>query len=322
MSVPLRITGPAVVVFNGNTYYFQDGLKGTLKRNTENIVVDGFGAIAAVMKNFVVEITGKPAGVADASYLSSMFPDVRNKEGQSIFTSSDLPLIVWALHPFSGGDLNKVTWTRGAIKKSPSLLFSATKGQIVSGEMTFSALMASDFDLTAADAWYAAANAAYTGATLDLNAIRYARYVASFGPTPSPPLDAILAQDGFTFENTWGTKDIDVDNFGIIDQIYDASSYAATVKFKPANMTKAEVDSLIRLQDTTALLPGDVIGGSNQDLVITSDLFEFTLKNCDAADTEDQYKTGILQRGEVMFINAANFVSGVAAAPFTFDDSP
>lgn len=321
MSVPLRITGPAVVVFNGQTYYFQDGLKGSLKRNTEGIKVDDFGEIARVAKNFVVEFTGKPAGVLNATYIGSMFPDARNKHGQSIFTASDLPLIIWALHPFSGGDLNKVTWARGAISKSPTLLMSATKGQIIQGEITFTCLMASDFDLTASDAWYAAANASYTGTSLDLDAIRYGRYVGALG-VRSSPYDAMLAQDGFSLEATFGTKDIEVDNFGIIDRVYDADSYTASVKFKPANMTKADVDTLIRIQDTTALLPGDVIGGGNEDLVIASDAFAVTLANCDASDSNDLYQTGVLQRGEVMFINAANFTSGVAAPALSFDDSP
>jgi hypothetical protein len=303
MSVPLRITGPAVVVFNGQTYYFQDGLKGSLKRNTDSIKVDNFGAIAEIAKDFVVEFSGKPAGVLDDAYLESMFPDARNLHGSSVFGSSDLPLVVWAQHPFNGSDLNKVTWARGSISKSPTILCSATRGQIISGEMTFTALMASDFDLTAPDAWYTAVNAAFTGDVLDVDNIRYARYTAALG-VRSAPYDAMLAIDGFVIEATFGTKDIAVDNFGIIDRVYDADSYIASCKFKPANLLKAEVDTLIQVQDTTALLPGDEIGGSNEDLVISSDRLIVTLKNCGALSSEDLYQTGVLQRGEVMFMNA------------------
>lgn len=313
MSVPLRITGPAVVVFNGQTYYFQDGLRGSLKRNTEGIKTDNFGEIARISKNFVVEFSGKPAGRLDATYLGSMFPNARNLHGSSVFGASDLPLIVWAQHPFDGTDLNKVTWARGAISKSPTILCSATRGQIISGEITFTALMASDFDLTAADAWYTAENAAFTGDLLDPDQIRYGRYVAALG-VRSAPYDAMLAQDGFTLEATFGTKDIEVDNFGIIDRVYDADNYVATCKFKPANMTKADVDALIKIQDTSALLPGDVIGGGNEDLVIASDAFSVTLKNCDAADSADLYQTGVLQRGEVMFINALHRTGTGSAA--------
>ncbi len=303
MSIPLRITGPAVAIFAGQTYYFQDGLKASLKRNTANIVVDNFGEIAQISKDMVVEITGKPAGRLDATYLDSMFPDPRNKHGQSIFGATDVPLVIWAQHPFDMSDLNKVTWARGAISKSPTVQCTATRGQIISGEITFTALMASDFDLTAADAWYSAVNAAYTGDLLNPDEIRYGRYVAALG-IRSSPYDAMLAIDGFILEATFGTKDIEVDNFGIIDRTYDASSYTATCKFKPANLLKAEVDALIQLQDTTALLPGDVIGGTNEDLVIASDAFVVTLKNCGALGSEDLYQTGVLQRGEVMFVNA------------------
>ena len=303
MSVPLRITGPAVAIFNGVTYYFQDGLKVSLKRNTDNIKVDNFGAIAAIAKDFVVEFTGKPAGVLDATYIESMFPDARNNHGSSVFGSTDLPLVIWAQHPFNGSDLNKVTWQRGSISKSPTIMCTATRGQIISGEITFTALMASDFDLTAPDAWYSAVHAAFTGDILDVDNIRYARYTAALG-VRSAPYDEMLAVDGFTLEATFGTKDISVDNFGIIDRVYDADSYLASCKFKPANLLKAEVDSLIQVQDTTALLPGDEIGGNNEDLVITSDRMIVTLKNCGALSSEDLYQTGVLQRGEVMFINA------------------
>ena len=303
MSVPLRITGPAVVVFNGVTYYFQDGLRGSLKRNTENIVVDNFGAIAEIARDFVVEFTGKPAGRLNADYLEAMFPDARNQHGSSVFGATDLPLVIWALHPFNGSDLNKVTWQRGSISKSPGIMLTATRGQIISGEITFTALMASDFDLTAPDAWYSAVNAAFTGELLDPDEIRYGRYTAALGVRASP-YDAMLAVDGFELEATFATKDIAVDNFGIIDRVYDASSYIATCKFKPANLLKAEVDTLIQVQDTTALLPGDVIGGNNEDLVISSDAFVVTLKNCGAMSSEDLYQTGVLQRGEVMFANA------------------
>ncbi len=322
MSIPLRITGPAVVVFNGVTYYFQDGLKGSLKRNTANIVVDNFGEIAQISKDFIVEFTGKPVGRLDATYLESLFPDARNKHGSSVFGATDLPLIIWAQHPFNGSDLNKVTWARGAISKSPTVLCSATRGQIVQSEMTFTALMASDFDLTAADAWYTAVNAAYSGELLDPDEVRYGRYTAALG-IRSSPYDAMLAIDGFELEATFATKDIEVDNFGIIDRVYDASSYTATCKFKPANLLKAEVDTLIQLQDTTALLPGDVIGGSNEDLVITSDVFNVTLANCGALGSEDLYQTGVLQRGEVMFVNALHRTgsgSGATIDPaLTFD---
>jgi len=135
----------------------------------------------------------------------------------------------------------------------------------------------------------------------------------------------MLAIDGFSLEATFGTKDIDVDNFGIIDRVYDANSYIATCKFKPANLTKAQVDTLIRVQNTTALLPGDVIGGGNEDLVLSSDAFTATLKNCDAAGSEDLYQTGVLQRGEVMFINAANFTgsgSGITVEPALVFENP
>jgi len=301
------------VIFNGQTYYFQEGLRGSLKRNIGDIKVDNFGAIAAYAENFIVEFTGRPTGNLNATYLATLYPDVRNNHGSSVFTSTDLPLVIWAQHPFDTGDLNKVTWKRGAISKSPTILCSATHGQIVQGDITFTALMASDFNVTAPDAWYTAVHAAFTGDILNVDEIRYGRYTAALG-TRGAPYDAMLSQDGFVLEANWATKDIPVDNFGIIDRVYDAGNYRATCKFKPANMNKNDVDTLIRIQDTTALLPGDIIGGANEDLVISSTVFKVTLKNCDAADSNDLYQTGVLQRGEVMFVNAIHRTGSGSAA--------
>jgi hypothetical protein len=317
MAVPLRITGPAVVVFNGQTYYFQDGLKGSIKGNTDKIVVDGFGAIGEFHTNFAIEYSGKAAGVIDTTYIASLFPDVRNLVGKSIYTSTDIPLTIWTLHPFDVSDLNKIVFARGAIKKTPEMLFSATKGPIFNGDVTFGVLMKSDFNMIAADAWYTASNATYTGTSLNLNLIRYARYSAALG-SRSTPYNDMISQEGFTFQNEWTTKDISVDNFGIIDQEYSAESFRASCKFKPANLTKAQVDGLIRLQGSTALLPGDLLGGGAEDLVLTSDKLIATLKNCAASDSGDVFKTGVLQRDEVMFLNAANFVSGIADPAFAF----
>ena len=221
------------------------------------------------------------------------------------FGATDLPLIIWAQHPFDMSDLNKVTWARGAISKSTTILCTATRGQIIGGEITLHD--ASLWRLTSILPRQMRGMSRRTPHLLENYLIPMKSVMvdtaAALGSRDAPHA-MILAIDGFNIEATFATKDIEVDNFGIIDRVYDASSYTATCKFKPANLLKAEVDALIQLQDTTALLPYDVIGGSNEDLVIASDAFIVTLKNCGALGSEDLYQTGVLQRGEVMFVNA------------------
>ena len=50
MSIPLRIHGPAIIIFNGVSYYFKTGLKGSIKRNRAKIEVDAFGQSGVVTK--------------------------------------------------------------------------------------------------------------------------------------------------------------------------------------------------------------------------------------------------------------------------------
>jgi len=100
-------------------------------------------------------VPGKPAGVLDAEYIGSMFRNARNLNGY--------PCSFDRICRGSSGrsirsrfGLNKVTWASGAISKSPTIMCTETRGQIIPGEITLPPLMASDFDLTAPDAWYVA----------------------------------------------------------------------------------------------------------------------------------------------------------------------
>ena len=94
MSIPLRIHGPAIITFNGVSYYFKTGLKGSIKRNRAKIEIDAFGQIAEVAKDCVVEFTGSPAGAIRAADLAAQMPYTPSMIGQSVFGSNDTPLVV------------------------------------------------------------------------------------------------------------------------------------------------------------------------------------------------------------------------------------
>src|SRR5579871_1168988 len=98
MSIPLRIHGPAIVVFNGVSYYFKAGLKGRIRRNLARIEVDAFGQIAEVAKDCIVELTGTPAGSIRAADLAGQMPYLPSQIGQSIFGQTDTPLVVQTIN--------------------------------------------------------------------------------------------------------------------------------------------------------------------------------------------------------------------------------
>jgi hypothetical protein len=309
MSIPLRIHGPAIILFNGVSYYFKAGLKGSIKRNRAKIEVDAFGQIAEVARDCVVAFTGIPAGSIRAADLAGQMPYLPSNIGQSIFGTTDKPLVVQTIN-----DGQAITWQRGAITKYAPILLSATQGTIYRGDMTFSCLMASNFTPASATAWNSIASSAFSDTTFDPARVRLAQYTAAWGTTP--PYNAMISQDGFLLRPEIETENIPVDNYGIIDMAL--KSVTGTAQFKPANLTEAQCEALVRLQGSAAMLPGQAIGYGGNDLVISSSLLTATLKMAAPVDYSLMYATGRLRAGELAFGAATTFANGVPNPIFTF----
>jgi hypothetical protein len=229
--------------------------------------------------------------------------------GQSIFGASDTPLVVQTVN-----DGATITWSRGAISKYAPILLSATQGTLFKGDMTFACLMASNFNITSATAWKAITASAFADTTFDSSKVRMAQYTAAWGSTS--PYNAMISEEGFTLTPAIVTEKISVDNYGIIDMAL--KSVTGTAQFKPANLTEAQIDTLIELQGSAAMLPGAAIGDAGNDLVISSNLLVATLKQAGAVDYELMYATGKLRAGEVAFGAATTFTSGAPNPVITF----
>jgi hypothetical protein len=303
MSIPLRIHGPAIITFNGVSYYFKDGLKGAIKRARAKIEVDAFGQIAEIAKDCVVEFSGTPAGSIRAADLAGQMPYTPSQIGQSIFGVTDTPLVVQTIN-----DGSAITWSRGAISKYAPILLSATHGTLYSGDMGFSCLMASSFTPTSSAAWKNIASNAFDDTSFDPSKVRMAQYTASWGT--AAPYNSMISESGFTLTPAIVTEPVAVDNYGIIDMVLKSATAAA--QFKPANLTEAQIDTLIALQGSSAWLPGQAIGDGGNDLVISSNLLVATLKRAGAVDYNLLYATGKLRAGEVAFGAAATFTNGAA----------
>lgn len=309
MSIPLRVHGPAIIVFNGVTYYFRTGLKVSIKRSRAKVHVDAFGQIAEVARDCIVEFTGTPAGAIRAADLAGQMPYLPSAIGASIFGTNDVPLVVQTVN-----DGQAITWQRGAISKYAPILLSATQGTIYKGDLAFSCLMASNYAPTANSAWKSITSSAFADSTFDPSTVRMAQYIAAWGSVP--PYNAMISQDGFLLTPVIETESISVDNYGIVDTVLKAVT--GTAQFKPGNLTEAQIDALIELQGSTAMLPGQTIGAGGNDLVIASGLLTATLKMAGAVDYGLMYATGKLRAGEVSFGAATTFTRGVPNPILTF----
>jgi hypothetical protein len=309
MSIPLRIQGPAIIIFKGVSYYFKAGLNASLKRKRIKIEIDAFGQIAEIARDCVIEFTGTPAGAIRAADLAGQMPYLPSMIGESIFGTTDAPLVVQTVN-----DGQSITWQRGAISKYPPILLSAAHGTIYKGDMTFSCLMASAFNLTATSPWKTILSSAFSDTTFDPATVRPAQYIAAWGD--ASPYNAMISQDGFLLTPAIETENISVDNYGIVDMAL--KSVTGTAQFKPANLTEAQIDALVELQGSGAMLPGSAIGDGGNDLVIAISLLTATLKMAGAVDYNLMYATGKLRAGDVAFGAATTFAAGIPNPVFTF----
>jgi hypothetical protein len=81
-------------------------------------------------------------------------------------------------------------------------------------------------------------------------------------------------------------------------------------------LTEAELWAALKLQDTTAIVPGASVAGSD-DLVIAAGAVSFTLAKAGIVSAVTQYGLETLRLGEVAFVNRKTFTTGAMNAPIT-----
>jgi len=130
----------------------------------------------------------------------------------------------------------------------------------------------------------------------------------------------IISNDGFEITAAIETKNIEDTNRGSIAAIALASMTAA-VKCAPSNLTEAQLETLLRLQDTGALMPGQPISELGKDLVLTgaNSGAVFTLFNAGAKEAQRTFDTGAHRFKQLDFVSEREFVAGEPTPLFTFD---
>lgn len=307
--LPTIIQGPAIVIFNSQSFYFRDGLKRSIKRETFDVSTDAHGVIDKRVKSAQVELTGTPDGqLISNAVLAKYFPYAVGDVGKSIFGASDKSLVI---HTLAG---QTITYARAAITKLPVLRLKPT--DTVFGDMAWTCLGKSATQPTEAGYFSALASAAFADATFNADAIRTARYQAAWGA--DAPYDVMGAKEGFELEIAIETSPITVDDFGVVDMIL--KSITGLARFAPTNLTEAEVDDLLAIQDADAVLPGQSLAKANKDLVIAADgVFSATLHKCGPMDMDSQFQTGEHRHGQLQFQAKRTWTSGSANALWTFD---
>ena len=301
MSAPTIIAGPAVVIFNSNTYYTEGDVTVAVKRNTFNVASSIAGQIDTRLQDQLVEISFKPVGALDV--VAKYLPYAVTAIGSFLIDqATPKSVVVW------GKDGVKTTWGSGFISKLPSFTLSATKP--AQGDMALTVFGNPTKALTAADAWNAVASASLADTTFDETKIVTPAYKATWGST----FVDIESEDGFSFEVAMSTAVKRVDNYGNVNALL--TDLVTTARFKPVGKTLAQIYTAMKLQDTSAIVPGASLATAD-DLVISASPYSFTLAKAGIAASAENYGVSALRHGELLFVNKKTWTSGTINAPFT-----
>ncbi len=303
MSAPQIIAGPAVIQFGGNSYYSEGDITLNLNRETFNVVTAMGGKIDERLVAQMVEVKFKCAGALDT--VAKYLPYVVASIGKLLINqASPTPLTIWGL------DGVKNIWSNAFISALPKFTLAANKSAL--GDMTITALGDPTKTLVDAAAWNTISSAALTDATFDDTKLVTSAYTAAWGGSP---FASMVAEDDFSFEPVIGIAMKKVANYGNVNAML--TDLTVGCRFKPANLTEAQMWTLLNLQGSGAIQPGMSVSGGSTSLVITGGTATFTMPNAGPKSAATAYGLAPLRQGEVLFVNRKTWTAGVVNAPLT-----
>jgi hypothetical protein len=257
------LRGPAIVTFNGVTFWIKDEIKIATRYDLFDIVVSGRGKLDERIQQIITEITFTPAGEIEgttpASVFEVLYPHTACTPGASAMPSTDKSVVVW---PLNGKE--KLTYSSGFVSKMPDILLSSVK--TVMGQVTLTCIGTDNQAWSNASHLFALADAAFTDTSLTLANILTVPYSAALGAL-SAPWNAIQTKDGWVLSFDVGLDPQIVDDIGIFDWIYNGNA-SVSAKCKPIGIKVADLHGLMKLQGT-GVARGVSILDKAQTLVIT-----------------------------------------------------
>jgi hypothetical protein len=313
--LPVIIVGPAIVTWNGYSYYFKAGLKSEFKRETFKITTDFDGDIDERMKSQMTEISGQPVGMLSTAGMAAMFPYGVSAVGKSIFGTADLPLVIVTRFGGTSNLGQTITYPRGAMSKFPQLRLKPT--DTLFGDLTFTCLSDPTVQPNTAAAWNTVASATFADVSFDETQIITDSYSAAYGSTP---YNAMGSMAGFEIDISMETSQIPADDYGIVDIIL--KGLTATAKFAPSNLTETQVYTLLGLQGTGYIFPGQSLSKAGTPLVITGSgngahTLTATINSAGPKQAGFMYSTDKHRHEAVEFTSKRTWTSGVGNALWT-----
>jgi hypothetical protein len=313
--LPVINAGPAIVTLDSYSYYTEGGIELNPDRKSFTVKSDTDGDIDERHSSLINEITFTPVGEVES--LSKPFPYGAASVGKSIFGTSNKPVVIVTKFGGASNTGQTITFPRGAVnpEKMPQLRLSTQKTLL--GQMGILCLGSAVVQDNTSAFWSTLADAVFADTGFDETKVVTDIYTAAWGASPFASMGAL---EGFTVDIKGKNKMIMDDGVGIAD--VHLVSLNASARFRPNNLTEANLRTLLAYQDTAAIRPGQSYANRNRDLVITGAgnnglTLTVTLPKVGPKDAKFLYKAGEHRNGEVVFTQKRTATTGVMNDPFT-----
>lgn len=304
MAEPTVISGPAIVGIGGVYIYCEGNIQERLVRQVWSPKMNLVGEFDNRLRSQLITLAFTPAGVMTDAQKAVLFPYNPTHVGTNLL-SSETDIVIWTKAGV------KITYGAGAVTKCPQIRMGSGQTWLGPMEITCKAEAAKDYD--DADAWNAVSAAALSDVSFDETKVKSGAVLATWG--------AVFANagtiDGALVDVELAVQNLQPDGYNIVAVMLAGIKYRA--RFKPYGWTEANFYSYLRLQDSTAILPGESLAKEANTLSLVSATAGLTvaLLQMGPGDGEQNYDLNNFRGGEVVFHHKTKWTTGVVQNPLT-----
>lgn len=296
------LRGPAVVTFGGATFYSKDDIQLEMSLGTFEVVTSLLGKVDERVNSRAMKVRFTPAGEWEA--LSVLWPYGASNIGDSVFTATDLPLLIQTR------DGKRITLSAAAVTQMPSIDLSA--GRTLIGPVEFTAIGTDATEWTAASSIIATASNAWSDVSFASSSIKTQPYTAAWGG--SSPWSSFQSMDGFKVDFDLALTPIETDSDGLVDMT--VANLGVRCRCTPMGITEAQLVTALRLQDT-GNSRGRSLNANSNTLTVSGTGVSVAIAGAQMKAGAMQFGTTAPRIGEVEFVATRTFSAGVAQALFT-----
>lgn len=248
------IEGPAVIIFDGVTYYTKADIVWSFGIQAFNLPSATHGVLDSRYDDIVSKISFNPVGVF-SEYIKLWKPFETPVLGSSLLGNTDKSCVI---HTVAG---QEITLKGAGLTKIPGMDFSAVK--TMTGAVEITAVGENSAVWSADSKRFAIEAKSFADTSLNPDDIYTQPYTLSLGASPYASIET---EEGVHVEYEMGVTARKTDTAGTVD--LRLSNFAVTASFTPVGLSESEYAALFGLQGA-GVGRGKRIGGSARTMTIT-----------------------------------------------------